>query len=214
MMTLISMIPMQNDPANFRLTRRSFTSVALVSSVFFALSLPTAALDVGAARGLIDKVVADVNTIIGSGHSESQMFGDFEELFVKYADVPVIARAALGVAARSASAAQMAAFSKAYQGYLSRKYGRRFREFIGGKIEVVDAKPIKSYYEVISVATLAGETPFDLRWHVSDKSGRNLFFNIIIEGVNMLASERTEIGALLDRNGGDLDKLIAQLNTI
>ncbi len=205
---------MRNDPANFRLTRRGFTSVALAASAAFALPLPASALDVAEARSLIDKAVADVNSIIGSGRSETQMFGDFEKLFVKYADVPVIARSALGVAARSASAAQMTAFTKAYQGYLSRKYGRRFREFIGGNIEVVDAKPIKSYYEVISVATLKGEAPFDLRWHVSDKSGRDLFFNIIIEGVNMLASERTEIGALLDQNGGDLDKLIAQLQTI
>jgi phospholipid transport system substrate-binding protein len=46
---------------------------------------------------------------------------------------------------------------------------------------------------------------------VGDKSGRQLFFNIIIEGVNMLGSERTEVGALLDRSGGNLDKLIAQL---
>lgn len=205
---------MRNDPT-LRLTRRGFTSVALAASAAFALPRPAAAaLDVAEARALIDKAVADVNGIINSGHSESEMFGDFEQLFVTYADVPVIARSALGVAARSASPDQMKAFTKAYQGYLSRKYGRRFREFIGGKIEVTDAKPIKSYYEVISTATLKGEAPFDLRWHVSDKSGRNLFFNIIIEGVNMLASERTEIGAMLDQNGGDVDKLIAALKKL
>jgi phospholipid transport system substrate-binding protein len=141
------------------------------------------------------------------------MFADFADIFARYADVPTIARSALGVASRSASDAQMSAFTKAYQGYISRKYGRRFREFIGGKIEVVDARPVKSYFEVISVAHLQGEAPFDLRWHVSDKSGKNLFFNIIIEGVNMLASERTEIGSLLDRQGGNLDALIEELRT-
>ena len=77
-----------------------------------------------------------------------------------------------------------------------------------------DAKPMKSWYEVISVAHLQGEAPFDLRWHVSDKSGKNLFFNIIIEGVNMLTSERTEVGAMLDKRKGDIDKLIADLKKI
>ena len=125
---------MRNDVSSIRLTRRGFTSVALAASAAFALPLPAAALNVGEARGLIDRAVADVNTIISSGRSESQMFGDFEKVFVKYADVPVIARSALGVAARSASAGQMTAFTKAYQGYLSRKYGRRFREFIGGRL--------------------------------------------------------------------------------
>lgn len=203
---------MRNDAPHLRLSRRGF-AVALAGAAAMALPLPAAALDVAEARALIDSAVADVNRIINSGKAESAMYGDFERLFVRYADVPVIARSALGPAARQASTAQMQAFTKAFQGYLSRKYGRRFREFIGGKIEVVDAKPLKSYFEVISVATLRGEAPFDLRWHVSDKSGKNLFFNIIIEGVNMLASERTEIGAMLDRRRGDIDALIADLKS-
>jgi phospholipid transport system substrate-binding protein len=48
---------------------------------------------------------------------------------------------------------------------------------------------------------------------VSDKSGKNLFFNIIIEGVNMLASERTEVGAMLDKRKGNIDALITDLKT-
>ncbi|MES2968570.1 MAG: ABC transporter substrate-binding protein [Pseudomonadota bacterium] len=204
---------MRIDAAPLRLTRRGF-AVAMAGAFAASLPIPAQALTVDQARGLIDKAVADVNRIISSGKSEQAMFGDFEKVFAKYADVPVIARSALGPAARTATSAQLSAFTKAYQGYISRKYGRRFREFIGGSIEVTDAKPIKTYFEVISVARLQGEAPFDLRWHVSDKSGRNLFFNIIIEGVNMLASERAEIGALLDKRKGNIDTLIADLKKI
>ncbi len=203
---------MANDPfSRAQLTRRIF-GAALAGGAAMAI-VPGAgyALDVNSARSLIDKAIADVNTVISSGKAEAAMFRDFEQIFAKYADVPVIARSALGVAARSASAAQMSEFTQAYQGYIGRKYGRRFREFIGGKIEVTDARPVKSYYEVISVAYLQGESPFDLRWHVSNKSGRDLFFNIIIEGVNMLASERTEVGSMLDARSGDINALIADL---
>ena len=202
---------MDND--HLLISRRRFAAGFALGSVALALPLPLAALTVDEARGLIDKVVRDINAIIASGKSEKAMYGDFEAVFVKYADVPAIARTALGPAAKKASGAQMTAYTKAFQGYISRKYGSRFREFIGGRIEVTDAKPLKSYYEVISVAHLKGEAPFDLRWHVGDKSGKLKFFNIIIEGVNMVASERTEIGALLDRNGSDLDALIAALKT-
>lgn len=196
------------------LTRRGFGTGAIGTVALALVPMRAAALDVDTARALIDKAVGEVNTIINSGKAEKAMFADFERVFAKYADVPVIARSALGPAARQASAGQLSAFTKAFQGYISRKYGRRFREFIGGRIEVTDAKPIKSYFEVISVAHLKGEAPFDLRWHVSDKSGRNLFFNLIIEGVNMLASERTEIGAMLDKRRGDIDALIADLKSI
>jgi phospholipid transport system substrate-binding protein len=196
------------------MTRRGFGIGLVGGAAALALPVPAAALTVEEAKALVGRAVGEVNSTINSGKSETAMFGDFERIFSRYADVPVIARSALGPAARSASSAQMAEFTKAYQGYISRKYGRRFREFIGGQIEVTDARPVKTYFEVISVARLRGEAPFDLRWHVSDRSGRNLFFNIIIEGVNMLASERTEIGAMLDRRRGDVNALIADLRAV
>lgn len=199
-------------PNDISFTRRGLLAASLSGALIVALPRTAAALDDAQAKALVDKALAEIDATINSGKSETAMYGDFERIFARYADVPVIARSVLGPPAKTASAAQMSAFTKAYQGYLSRKYGRRFREFIGGRIEVTGAKPVKSYYEVVSVAYLKGEAPFDLRWYVSDKSGKNLFFNIIIEGVNMLSSERTEIGAMLDQNGGSIDKLVAQLN--
>jgi phospholipid transport system substrate-binding protein len=203
---------MLNDTS--ALSRRRFAAGLALGTVAFAMPFRVAALTVDQARTMIDKAVAEINGVIASGKAEPAMIGDFEKIFVRYADVPAIARSALGPAAKQASKAQMTSFTKAFQGYISRKYGQRFREFIGGEIEVTDAKPLKSYFEVISIAKLKGEAPFDLRWHVSDKSGSLKFFNIIIEGVNMLASERAEIGALLDKNKGDVDALSAALKSL
>ncbi|TGD44786.1 ABC transporter substrate-binding protein [Pseudotabrizicola sediminis] len=201
--------------ANDRLiiTRRGFGIGLVGGAAALAMPLPAAALTVDQARALVGKAVADVNATINSGKSASAMYGDFERIFARYADVPTISRSALGPAARGASRAQLTAFTTAYQSYIARKYGARFREFIGGQIEVTGARAVKSYFEVISVAKLRGQAPFDLRWHVSDKSGKDLFFNIIIEGVNMLASERTEIGAMLDRRRGDINGLIEDMKS-
>jgi phospholipid transport system substrate-binding protein len=201
------------DNNHSMMSRRRFAAGFALGSVALALPLPALALTVGDAKALIGKTVGEINAIIGSGKSQTAMYGDFERVFSRYADVPAIAQRALGPSARQASRPQMAAFTKAFQGYISRKYGSRFREFIGGSIEVTDARQLKSFYEVISVASLKGQAPFDVRWHVSDKSGRNLFFNIIIEGVNMLASEQAEIGAMLDKRKGNLDALIQDLKS-
>jgi phospholipid transport system substrate-binding protein len=196
------------------LTRRAVTVGLAAAFALAALPRPALALTADEARTLVDRTVADINSIISSGKSEGAMLRDFEQLFARYADVPAIARSALGPPARQASRAQLSAFTEAFRGYISRKYGRRFREFIGGRIEVAEARAVKSYFEVVSTAYLRGSSPFEVRWHVSDNAGKSLFFNIIIEGVNMLASERTEIGALLDRRGGDLDRLIADLRSL
>lgn len=194
--------------------RRALLAGGAVYAGLLLAGAPALALNVDQARNLIDRAIGEVNATINSGKSEAAMLRDFEGIFTRYADVPTIARSALGPAARSASSAQMAAFTEAFRGYIARKYGRRFREFIGGQIEVTGAQPLKSYFEVSSVAKLRGQAPFDLRWHVSDRSGKQMFFNIIIEGVNMLAAERSEIGSMLDRRQGDLNALIADLKSI
>lgn len=194
-----------------KLTRR-FT-LALIPAAALAASLPAPAnaLTVDEARGLIDKLVGEINAVINSGTSESAMIGRFEGIFTRYADVGYIAKSALGPAGRAASAGDIAAYVKAFQGYISRKYGKRFREFIGGEILVTDAKPVKSFFEVVSMAKLRGQSPFEVRWQVFEKGGKRLFFNLIIEGVNMLATERTEIGAMLDKAQGSIPGLTKAL---
>jgi len=141
------------------------------------------------------------------------MFGSFEKIFNKYADVSTIARSALGPPARSASSAQMRAFTQTFSGYMARKYGKRFREFIGGQIEVTGARAVKSFQEVTAVAKLKGQSPFAVSFMVSDRSGSDKFFDLLIEGISLLKSERAEIGALLDRRRGDIDALINDLKS-
>jgi phospholipid transport system substrate-binding protein len=181
-----------------------------------ALSLGTAApaafaVSLSEAERLVDRLVADVNAVIASGKSESRMLDDFEKIFQAYADVPTIARYSLGSDARSASPAQLAAYTDAFATYIARKYGRRFREFIGGRIEVLEARNVPNGVEVQTTAILVGQSPFRVDFWVSDASGRTKFFNIIIEGVNMLLSERSEIQAMLDQRRRDIDRLIADL---
>jgi phospholipid transport system substrate-binding protein len=157
-------------PNDMILTRRGFGMVLLSGLALAASPHQAFALTAEAAKSLVDKTVAEINSIISSGRSEGAMLGEFEKLFARYADVKTIARSALGPAARQATPAQLAGFTKAFQGYISRKYGRRFREFIGGRIEVNDARAVKSYFEVITTAYLSGESPFEVRFHVSDKA--------------------------------------------
>ena len=191
------------------LTRRSF--VALGAAALIAPALPAQALTDSQAADLVNRAVADINGIIGSGASEAQMIRQFAGVFDRYADTAYLAAYALGNDGRSASNAQKSAFADAFGIYLANKYGRRFREFQGGRIEVQGARAVNNYIEVRTLAVLRGQSPFQVDFHVSDRPGRPVFFNLIIEGVNMLLTERQEIGAMLDRRGGNIDALIADL---
>ncbi|NSX54428.1 ABC transporter substrate-binding protein [Sulfitobacter sp. 1151] len=193
------------------ISRRAMLTGVAASFAAFGLPGIARALTPASASTLVTSVVDDINSIINSGRSEAAILRDFERIFLTYGDVNTIARYALGADGRSASRAQMAAFTDAFTHYISRKYGRRFREFEGGRIEVNAAREVKNFYEVRTTARLRGEAPFSVVFLVSDRSGQGKFFNIFIEGINMLASERTEIGAMLDRRRGNLDALIQDL---
>ncbi|MBU2983016.1 ABC transporter substrate-binding protein [Lentibacter algarum] len=193
------------------MTRRSV--VATASAALAAMIAPKAALALNEneAKALVDKLVGEINKVIASGKSETAMYGDFERIFERYSDTSYIAAYTLGNDGRKASSSQKRSYSKAFQVYVARKYGRRFREFIGGRLEVTGVRKVKKWYEVDATAYLKGQSPFKVTFLVSDRSGRNKFFNLYVEGINMLLTERTEIGAMLDKRRGDFDKLVADL---
>jgi len=194
-------------------SRRSFLLSALAVTATMLAPLPAQALTEARARGLVDQVVADINAAIDSSGSQAAMIGEFERLFGRYADVGIIARSTLGADARSLSNAQMRAYTEAFRGYVARKYGKRFNEFRGGRIEVNTVREVKSWHEVRSTAYLPGQSPFEVRFLVSDRSGQDKFFDLFIEGISLRLSEREEIGAMLDRRNGNIDALIQDLRS-
>jgi phospholipid transport system substrate-binding protein len=191
-----------------------FSRRALLGAALALAAAPLRAQDLATSRALVDQLVAQVNAVIASGQPEDAMVRQFAQVFLAYADAPTIARYSLGADARAATPDQLRRYTQAFSNYVARKYGSRFREFIGGRVVVEDARAVPNGIEVRTTAIVPGEAPFRVDFWVSEATGRPLLFNIVIEGVNMLLSERTEIQAMLDRRGGDLDRLIADLSAM
>lgn len=165
------------------------------------------------AEALIFKVVAEVQTLINSGRSEASMIQSFQGIFQKYAHVTTISRSVLGPSWNSASGADQKAYVAALQGYLSRKYGKQFRSFIGATIEVTKSTDFgKKGIIVESVVKSPKFAPTKVEWHVVNSGGQLKFFDLYVEGVKLISTERSEVRAVLDRNGGDVGKLANALN--
>ena len=104
-------------------------------------------------------------------------------------------------------------FVAAFQHYLSRRYGKQFREYRNARIDVTGARDGgKAGVLVQTRVVRPGQDDIAVDWQVSDRSGSARVVNLIIEGVSMLANERAEVGAMLDAQRGSIDGLIAQLN--
>ncbi|MBT9384133.1 ABC transporter substrate-binding protein [Pseudooceanicola sp. CBS1P-1] len=201
---------------SFQTRRRLLGSIALLPLAVATASVtagPAFALSDSQAQALVQSVIDDITKVIDSGQSEPAMIKQFEGIFNRYADVSIIAQSCLGPAARSLSASQKAAYTEAFRGYISRKYGKRFREFIGAKFTMGKVAQVKTWTEVSVTANLRGQSPFEVRFLVSDRSGKNLFFDMLIEGISMRLTERSEIGAMLDKANGNIDGLIKALQS-
>lgn len=181
---------------------------------------PARAITSGQAQALIGNVVRDLTSIVNSGRPAGSMVTDFEGVLQRYGDMNVMARSALGAPARTASSSDIAAFTTSFRGYLARKYGGYlFADYDAGSVSVTAARPVQSFFVVESQAVLrrrGGGRQEVLRvdWHVSDRGGRDLFFNMVIEGINLLTNERQEIGTLLDRRGGNIARLAQDLRSM
>ncbi|MEO0990584.1 MAG: ABC transporter substrate-binding protein [Pseudomonadota bacterium] len=191
--------------------RRTFLAVTAAAAL---PALPAWSLSASSAQALVQAAVTDINRVVNSVSSESQAAREFERIFSRYADVPNIARYTLGVEARSASASQLRSYTQVFQGYIARKYAKQFRDFRGGEVQVTGARAVNNIVEVTSVAAVPGQSPVEVQFLVRDAGGNDRIYNIFVEGVNLLLSERDEILAMLDARGGDLGRLTQDLRSL
>ena len=198
---------MKTNNKTRRFVMMSFLGIAgLYASPVFAFKKSDA-------EKLIKNLTNDVLVAVNEQKSEDIMFSRFEEIFSKYADVPLIARKALGPTWRGASKAQRSAYVSAFRGYMARYYGKRFEEFLGSEIIVSNSRKTSGGFLVGSNIILKDGSSYQAQWHVIDARGKYLMYNLFLEGVSVLSDVRVQIGSMLDKRAGSIDRLIEHLNS-
>ena len=198
---------MKTNNKTRRFVMMSFLGIAgLYASPVFAFKKSDA-------EKLIKNLTNDVLGAVNEQKSKDIMFSRFEEIFSKYADVPLIARKALGPTWRGASKAQRSAYVSAFRGYMARYYGKRFEEFLGSEIIVSNSRKTSGGFLVGSNIILEDGSSYQAQWHVIDARGKYLMYNLFLEGVSVLSDVRVQIGSMLDKRAGSIDRLIEYLNS-
>ncbi|MEO0357811.1 MAG: ABC transporter substrate-binding protein [Pseudomonadota bacterium] len=191
------------------ISRRQFLMSAALAAAIPAA--PVFALTTSQASNLVAQVAGQITAIMNGGGSRSRAIGQFEQVFNRYADVSTISRSVLGPVARSTSRSELNAFAGALTGYLARKYGRNFFDLGGGTLRVQGSRDRGRFVEVSASATVQGRSNYDVTFRVWDKSGSPKFIDMLVEGVSLVTTERSEIGALLDQRGGSVSRLTRDL---
>lgn len=194
--------------------RRGFM-VGLAALAAMAVADPGRAGDESGTLGattLIERLADELTRLFSAGRSRSDLVVAFDRMLAEYADMAGVAAVALGPAWRSASAEERAAFVPAFQAYLSRKYGGFFARYRDAEVRVGGTHDKGRAGVMVKTRFIRfGERPVPVEWQVASRGGRPRVVNIIIEGVSMLASEREEIALRLEKAGGSVAGLAADL---
>jgi phospholipid transport system substrate-binding protein len=199
-------------PINDRATRRQLLGGIAALAALAALGAPARAATTAGATAFVTGLTQELLALVTSGKADAQVYAGFDSILARYADMPAIGASVLGPPWRGATPAQKQAFVAAFQHYLSRRYGKQFRDYRSAKFQVTGAKDGGKAGILVATKVLRpGQDAIAVDWQVSDRSGQTKVVNLIIEGVSMLATERAQIGAMLDAQKGSLDRLTAQL---
>ena len=175
-------------------------------------TLATADARLESASEVVSNVILRGNELLNSGRKDEQIVADLEDLLHQYADIPLIARYAMGRAWRFATSDQRRKFVDTFASYLANKYIRYFPDFVGGRFKIVRARYEDEHYiEVLTHTTFEDGETKSVRWLVLAKSDTAKVVNFLFIGLNMLTLERKSIERMLAQYGNDIDQLIEGL---
>lgn len=201
----------------------SFALPAHATSIHNAQSVanaPTSSLLINADEKALENAKAFVSKVADKGIgflsnnelSQAQRKAAFKKLLKQNFDMRTIARFALGRYWRSASKAQQTEYLSLFEKMVINVYADRFGEYKGEKLNVKDARP-EGKRDILVHSSVKGESGPEVKvdWRLRQKDGRYKVIDIIVEGVSMSLTQRSDFASVIQRGGGNIEVLLEHL---
>jgi len=119
-------------------------------------------------------------------------------------DLKTIGRFVLGRAWRKASPGQQAEYQRLFEEYVLRTYTRRLGGYAGEKFRIVKAQPLgdKDALVTTEIGRPSGP-PLLAGWRVRNSGNGHKILDVMVQGVSMAQTQRSEFSALVRRQGVD-----------
>ena len=193
------------------MTRLRIASAAAATLLFLSLAFPASVL----AAGPEDSVNAFHETLIstmkdGRTLSESGRYARIEPVVHRLFDLPLMSRLAIGASWTTLSPAQQQVAIAAFGAYIAATYADRFDSFSGQRMEVVAQQPSSSGMIVRTRIIKSNGEPVSVDYAMRQNDGAWQISDVYLDGtISQLATQRSEFGAILRREG--FEGLIATL---
>ncbi len=183
----------------------------------FLLSAPTLAAPADNASKYVESLGnSAIETLADKKLDKETKSKKIEQLFRENVDIAWIGKFVLGRFWRQVTDEQKNRYLKEYETFLVRNYATRFTDYTSGSFTITNARADKDNEFTISMQIKSGEAGgdpilVDYRVRSDGKNRKNNFivFDIIVEGVSMITTQRDEFTSILTNK--DMEYLITQI---
>jgi phospholipid transport system substrate-binding protein len=137
----------------------------------------------------------------------------FRKLLIDHFDVKTIGRFVLGRYWRKASEEERGEFLMLFEDLIVDTYVDRFAKYSGENLSVTKTEAARDDDSIVfsSINQPSGGPPFSVAWRLRLRNGSYLIIDVMVEGVSMGQTQRSEFASVISRNGGEVKGLIAKL---
>lgn len=183
----------------------SLMFAALVTMSVVAITPAVQASDPNGATQFLTKLSGDALQALGaSGQALEEKEAAVRRLLANNFDLPLIGQFVLGRAWRKASAEQRDQYQTLFREFVLRTYSRRLGGYSGQNFEILGTRPIGKQDMLVSTKiSRPSGPPIVAGWRVRRGANGYNILDVIVAGVSMVVTQRSEFRAVIRRQGID-----------
>jgi phospholipid transport system substrate-binding protein len=164
----------------------------------------------------INELAQQAIAVSAQNAPQQQKVEQFRTLLNRGFNVPLIGQFVLGRYWRKASDAEKTEYLNLFEDYIVRSYAKRFEAYQGEQLQVMGSR--QDANGALLVGTVlqrpGGGEPVRIDWQVNPSGGSYHVVDVIVEGVSMGVTQRSEFASVIRRGGGDVGAIIDALKKI
>ncbi len=189
------------------------TALATGPATSAAIAKTASVMKSGEATALI-KALGDAAVAMLSNKelTQAEKTRQFRHLLNQSFALKGIARFALGRYWRRADKTQRKRYLKLFEDYIVNSYAARFGNY-GGETFVVTSESVddRGGATVSTRIQRPGGEPVQVQWHLRERKGEVRIVDVMVEGISMSLTQRSDFAASVRTTGGNLDAFLDTL---
>jgi phospholipid transport system substrate-binding protein len=178
-----------------------------------ARAVPSAA----AAEEVVRRLVDQVWHLVGQGSVDDLEHDDLLSVLDEGTDLTLLGRLVLGRYWRQANPRQRSEYLQLFRHYMLQTFVQRLRQYVGSdlsyaaeRFQIIASRPVGER-DVLVQSRVAPPSAQPLRvdWRLRERPGEPVIIDLIVEGISLLVTQRSEFAAVLERSG--VDGLLTEL---